>query len=187
MAGEFLRLLQNRQLATAFANGDFLTDADLVRWNVDLAAIHLHVTMAHELPRLAAGNPEAKPVNYVVETALELLQKHRAGDTASARSFFEVVAELRFLGEINSFSFLLLAQLQSVAYNFGLAVLAMLPRSKVALLNGTFVAEAFCAFEEQLHALTAAKTTDRISVTGQFSSPLDDRFTGLASPFIPGR
>jgi hypothetical protein len=62
----------------------------------------------------------------------------------------------------------------------------MLARSEIALLNGTLVAEALGAFEEQLHALAAAETTDGIGITCQvvFSS-LDDRFTGLASPFVP--
>jgi hypothetical protein len=61
----------------------------------------------------------------------------------------------------------------------------MLARSEVALLNRTFVAETLGAFEEQFHALAAAEAADSISVTGQVSSPLDDRFTGLASPFVP--
>jgi hypothetical protein len=61
----------------------------------------------------------------------------------------------------------------------------VLAGSKIALLDGTLIAEAFGAFEEQLHALAAAETTDGISITCQVASPLDDRFTGLASPFVP--
>ena len=68
----------------------------------------------------------------------------------------EVVAELAFLGEVHALGFLLLAQLQAVAYDFGFAVFAVLAGSKVALFDGTLIAEALGAFEEQLHALAAA-------------------------------
>jgi hypothetical protein len=62
----------------------------------------------------------------------------------------------------------------------------MLAGSKVTLLDGTLIAEALGAFEEQLHALAAAETTDGIGITCQVVfSLLDDRFTGLASPFVP--
>jgi hypothetical protein len=80
---------------------------------------------------------------------------------------------------------LLFAQLQAVAHDFGFAVFAVLAGSEIALLDGTLIAETLCAFEEQLHALAAAETADWIGITGQVSSPLDDRFTGLASPFVP--
>jgi hypothetical protein len=62
----------------------------------------------------------------------------------------------------------------------------MLAGRKIPLLDGTLIAEALGAFEEQLHALAAAETTDWIGVTCQVVfSLLDDRFTGLASPFFP--
>jgi hypothetical protein len=62
----------------------------------------------------------------------------------------------------------------------------MLARGKISLLDGTLIAEALGAFEEQFHALAAAETTDGIGITRQVVfSLLDDRFTGLASPFIP--
>ncbi len=114
-----------------------------------------------------------------------MLQQHFAGNALGARRFLEVIAELAFLGEVHALGLLLLAKLQAVAHDFRLAVLAMLARSEVALLDGTFIAEAFGAFEEQLHALAAAETADGIGITGQVASPLDDRFTGLASPFFP--
>ena len=84
-----------------------------------------------------------------------MLQQQLAGHALGACCFLEVVAELAFLSEVDALGFLLFAQLQAVAYDFRLAVLAMLARGKVALLNGTFVGETFRAFEEQLHALAA--------------------------------
>jgi hypothetical protein len=61
----------------------------------------------------------------------------------------------------------------------------VLAGSEVALLDGTLITEAFWAFEEELDALAAAETTYGIGITCQVASPLDDRFTGLASPFFP--
>src|SRR6266567_2397476 len=153
---EFFRLLQDRQLATAFANRDLFTHAHLVGRNVDLPAVNGNMTMAYQLPCLAARNPESQPQNDAVQPALELLQQQFASNALSARRFFEIIAELGFLSEIDALGLLLLAQLQTITDNLGFAVLAMLARSKIALLNGTLVSEALRAFEEQLHALAAA-------------------------------
>jgi hypothetical protein len=43
----------------------------------------------------------------------------------------------------------------------------MLAGSEITLLDGTFIAEALGAFEEQFHALAAAETTDGIGITCQ--------------------
>ena len=124
-----------------------------------------------KLTRLAARHAETKPVNDIVQTTLQLLQQHFASNTPGARRFLEIVAELAFLGEVHALGLLLFAQLQTVANNFGFAVFTMLTRSEVTLLDGTLIAEALGAFEEQLHALAAAETTDRIGISGQVVSP----------------
>src|SRR5580693_517667 len=61
----------------------------------------------------------------------------------------------------------------------------MLSGSEIALLDGALIAKALRAFEEQLHALAAAQTANCIGITCQIVLLLDDRFTGLASPFVP--
>src|SRR5437588_256405 len=111
--------------------------------------------MTHQLPRLTPGDPEAEAINNVVQAALQLLQKHFASDALSPGSFFKIITELAFLGEVNTLGLLLFAQLQTVTYDLGLAVFTMLSRGKISLLDRTFVAEALGAFEEQLHALAA--------------------------------
>jgi hypothetical protein len=144
------------------------------------------VAVPHQLTGLATGHSESKAVDHVVQATLQLLQQHLAGHTPGAGRFLEIVPELAFLGKVNALGLLLLAQLQAVANDLGFAVLAMLAGSKIPLLDGTLIAEAFSAFEEQLHALAAAETTDGIGITRQVVfSLLDDRFTGLASPFVP--
>jgi hypothetical protein len=87
--------------------------------------------------------------------------------------------------KVNALGFLLFAQLQTVADHLGLLVFPVLSGSEVALFNGTFVAEALRAFQEELDAFPATETTHCIGITCQVVLLLDDRFTGLASPFVP--
>src|SRR5271167_577867 len=148
MAGELFRRLENRQLEAVFADGDLLADTYLVRGDVDLAAIHLNVSVTHQLAGLAAGHAESQAIDHVVQAALQLLQEQFAGDALGARGLLEVITELAFLGEVNTLGLLFLSKLQAVAHDLRLAVLAMLARSKIALLDGTLIAEAFGAFEE---------------------------------------
>src|SRR5215831_10612079 len=118
--------------------------------------IDSHVPVTHQLPRLAPRLRESKPEHDVIQPPLQLLQQFFAGHALGACSLLEVVAELSFLREVDALRLLLFTQLQTVAHDLGLAVFPMLSGSKIALLDRTFIAEAFRAFEEQLHALTAA-------------------------------
>jgi hypothetical protein len=112
--------------------------------------------MTYQLPRLAPRLREPEAEDNVVETAFQLLQEQFAGYTLRARGFLKVVAELALEGEIDALGFLFFSQLETVANDLGFTILPMLSGSKVALLDRTLIAEAFRAFEEQLHALAAA-------------------------------
>jgi hypothetical protein len=112
--------------------------------------------VADQLARLPPRLREAETEDYVIETPLKLLQKQFAGHTTRACGLFKIVTELAFEREVDAFGFLLLAQLQTVADNLGLAVFPMLSGSEVAFLDGTLIAKTLCAFEEQLHPLAAA-------------------------------
>jgi hypothetical protein len=125
------------------------------------------MSVTYQLARLTPRGSETKPEDNAVETAFELLQEQFSGDARLAGGLLKVVAELAFLGEINALCFLLFAQLEAIAYNFGLAVLAMLAGCKVALFDGTLVAEALRAFQKKLDAFAAAKTTDGIGIACQ--------------------
>ena len=96
-----------------------------------------------------------------------MLQQQFAGHALGARGLLEVIAELPLLGEVHTLGLLLFAQLQAITHDFSFAVLTVLTRSEVAFLDGTLIAKAFRALEKQLHALTAAETTDRIGITCQ--------------------
>src|SRR6266404_6518280 len=155
MTGKIPCDFKNWNLAAALANLNLFADGDLVRRNVDLLPIHLHVAVTHQLARLASRNAEAQPIDDVVQTPLQRLQQFRTRHTFGFDRVLEVVPELAFLGEVDAFSFLFFAQLQTVAYNLGLFVLPVLSGSEVALLNRAFVAEALRAFQEELDAFPA--------------------------------
>src|SRR5580693_6401894 len=153
VTGEFLGQFEHRQLLAVLADGNLLARAYFIRRNVDFAGVYGNVPVTHQLaPRLR----EAQAVDHVIQTAFQLLQQQLAGDAFGARSLLEVVAKLTFLREVDALGFLFFAQLQAVAYDFRLAVFPVLSGGEVALLDGTLIAEALCAFEEQLHALAAA-------------------------------
>src|ERR1700691_4523030 len=160
VAREFRRGFEYCEFLAAFADLDLVADTYLERRNVHLAAIHFHMAVAHDLARLAprAGKPEAE--GHVVETTLELLQEQFAGDALGPRCLLVIGAELALQGEINALGLLLFAQLQTIAYDLGLAVAAVLAGSKVALFNGALLGKALGAFQKELHAFATAKAAD---------------------------
>ncbi len=89
------------------------------------------VSVANQLPRLAPRAGEAQTEGHVVQTPFQLLQQQLAGDAGRARSLLVVGAELPFQGEIDAARLLLLAQLQTVAYDLRLAVAAVLAGGKL--------------------------------------------------------
>src|SRR5579862_5165854 len=139
-----------------FAHRHFVIRLDLERRNIDLAPIDLNMAVTHDLPRLRAAGAKTHAVNDAVQTALETTQQVLAGDAFLVRGFFKADAELRFQHAVDAAGFLLLAQLQSVAYQLGFAVFAMLPRNEVALFNGALLAVAAFTLQKQFHAFTPA-------------------------------
>src|SRR5215212_5927559 len=77
-------------LAALLANLDHIALAGLVGGDVDLLAVHLDVTVAHELTRLGAGCGEAEGVDHVVQPELELAEKVLTGDARLALGALEV-------------------------------------------------------------------------------------------------
>ena len=72
------------------------------------------------------------------------------------RGLFEGAAELAFQHAVDAAHLLLFAQLQAVADDLRLAVLAVLSGNEVALLDGALLAVAALALEKQFHALAPA-------------------------------
>jgi hypothetical protein len=114
------------------------------------------MSVTDKLTRLTARNSETEPEDNIVQTAFELFQQLSAGYAFGPGRVLEVVPELAFLGEVNALGFLFFAQLETVAYNFGLLIFPVLSGGVAALLDGTFVAEALGAFQEELNTFPAA-------------------------------
>ena len=68
----------------------------------DFVARALHVTVTNQLTGLPPRYGKAETIDHVVETALQLLQQHFAGDATGTGSAFKVVAELLFLGKVDA-------------------------------------------------------------------------------------
>src|SRR5271156_1761290 len=138
VARELRRGFEYCEFLAAFADLDLVAHTYLERRDVHLAAIHFHMTVAHDLARLAPRASEAEAEGHVVKAPFELLQEQFAGDALGPRRLLVIGAELALQGEIDALGFLLFPQLQAVAYDLGLAVTAVLAGGKVALLNGAF-------------------------------------------------
>src|SRR5579875_2142644 len=139
------------------ADGNLVASIHLVGRNVYLAAIDRDVPVANHLARLAARDCKAQPVGHVVQAALKLLNQQLAGHALRAVGLLVVLAKLPFEREVHALGLLLLVQLQAVAHDLGLAVLAVLPGGKVALLHGAAIRGTFSALQKKLGAFAAAK------------------------------
>ncbi len=162
----------DRIVSAALSNFYDIARLYRVRRNIHFAAIHRKVTVAYELAALSTAGGEAHAIDQVVEPPFEHGQHQLAGNTFLIHGLLIKVPELPFENAIVAPRFLLLAQLQTVADELGLLVLAVLARSEVALLDGAFFGVAALAFQEQLHALAPAKPAHRAAITCQIKSPL---------------
>jgi len=148
MTRHILRMFEDGESQAWLANADFFADRYFVGRNVYFSSANLDMPVSHQLTSLASGSRKTEAEYNVVEATFQLLQEYLAGYAFGARGFFKVVAELTFLREVDSLCFLLLAELQAVAYDFGLAIFPVLAGGKVPFFDGTLVGEALRAFEE---------------------------------------
>lgn len=75
-------------------NCNYVARLNLVRRNVNALAVYGEVCMVNQLTSLTAGVSKAHAENYVVQTALELLQQDLTGDALLALSLLVVSMEL---------------------------------------------------------------------------------------------
>src|SRR6185503_12991411 len=158
------RVLDHRQLAALLPHLHLVPGAHLERGNVDRTAIHREVAVPHELARGAARGSEAETEHDVVETPLEHLEQHLAGDALRLARLGERVAELALQQPVDAASLLLLAQLQAVVRLLGAPALAVLAGRIAAALERALVGEAARALQEQLHPLTPAEPASGIVI-----------------------
>ena len=128
------------------------------------------MAVADDLASLAAREGESQPEGHIVQAALQLLNQQFAGDAGCLVGLLIVGAELAFQREVHALGLLLLVQLQAVANNLGLAVLAVHAGRKVAFLQGATVGSAFCALQKKFGSLATAEAADCSGITCHFFS-----------------
>src|ERR1700733_5333393 len=148
-------------------HGDLVAHLDHERRDIDFACVDLDVAVPHDLARLRPAGAEAHAIDHIVEAALQVRQHDVAGDAFGQGGLFEIVAKLGFEQAIDAARLLLLAQLQTAAYQLGLAVFAMLAGDKVALLDGALLRMAALPLQEQLHALAPAQPAYGANISSQ--------------------
>src|SRR5204862_7104052 len=139
-------------VAASLPYGGFVARGTLARRVVRLSSVHRDMAVTHQLARLATAGGKTHAIDDVIQAALQLLQKRFAGDAFLGRSLLEIVAKLLFQREVDALGLLLLAQLQAVSYNLGLAIFAVLAGSEVTLFHRALFADTLGALEKTLHA-----------------------------------
>ena len=156
-----------RVVLAGFTNGNFFARLHGERRDIHLLAVHLNVTMAHNLPGLCTTGGQTHPVKHTVQAAFEAAQQVLTGDALHPCGFFKGVAELTFQNAVNPADLLLFAELQAVAYQLSLAVFPVLSGDKIATFDGALLRVATFAFQKQFHAFAPAESADRASITCQ--------------------
>src|ERR1051326_6340334 len=138
---------QNRRIVPAgFANFDGVAGLHMERRNIHFLPVHQQVAVADQLAGLGAAGAESHAVDHVIKATLQRAQKVFAGDAFLLRRSFEDVAELAFEELIVTPRLLFFAELESIAYQFRLAILTVLAGSEVALFNGALFGVATLPF-----------------------------------------
>src|SRR4051812_843950 len=140
---------------TVVRNRDDVVRTNLVARDVHATAVHLEVTVAHELARLCARRCKAEAVDDVVEPRLEHAQQLLAGDARAPRRLLVVRAELLLQQAVVAACLLLLAKLEQVLALLDAAA-AVLTRRIRAALDRALLGETALALQEELHAFAPA-------------------------------
>src|SRR5262245_46888345 len=159
--------LVRKQVARLLADLDDVVLAHAVRRDVDLAAVHHDVAVAHLLAGRVTRLGETSAVDHVVEPALEDLEQVLTGLAGLAVGFLVVVAELLLEDAVDAAGLLLLTKLELVLRLLGTA--AAVPTRRVRTdLDGALRGLALLALEEELGLLPAAELAVRTRITSHF-------------------
>ena len=161
---EIGRVADRLRCRRARRHRDDVVGTNLVARDVDAAAVHLEVAVAHELARLRARRREAEAVHDVVEARLEHAQELLAGDAGAPRRLLVVRAELLLEQAVVAARLLLLAQLQEVLALLDAAA-AVLTRRIRAALDRALLGQAALALQEELQAFATADAALRAEIS----------------------
>src|SRR6266536_2586749 len=177
---------ERRHLVRLRPHLDDVVLAHPVGGDVDLAPVDEDVAVPDKLAGHVAALGEARPVDHVVETALQDLEQHLAGLAALAGRLLVVVVELPLKDAVHAAGLLLLPDLEQV-----LALLRPVPAVLAgrvgADLNGALRRIALGALQEQFHLLPAAALAVRTGVSSHLSLLLDPAPLGRAAAIVRNR
>src|SRR5438105_9540249 len=114
LLGQLERILNAELRLRLLGRGYDVTRAQQCRRNVLHLSVHHDRAVRDELTRLGACRSQSHPVDDVVETGFEKLQKIGAGGALALRRFREIALELPFEHAVDPPQLLLFAQLQSI-------------------------------------------------------------------------
>src|SRR5438094_1573331 len=186
-AAELLEcMLHQHELAARIGDLHLVARADAVRWDVQRAAVHLHVTVAHQLPRLPARHGEAHPIDEIVEAALQRHEQRLTGHPGLLQHAIEDVSELPLREPVDAFDLLFLAQLTLIVGRLAPPPgrLPVLTRGVRAPLHRALLGEAARPLEEQLRPLATAQLARRPGVARH---ALDPPLLGRPAPIVRDR
>src|SRR5262249_39972316 len=147
---------------------------DLVAWtqddarDVDAAAVHRHVPVAHELARLRPRERETQAVHHVVEPRLEQAQHLFARAPLPAGRVEVVLLELTLDDAVDAPHLLLLAEADRVLAELHAGV-TVLPGGVGPARVRALLGVAALALEVELHPLAAAQLANGTVISSHSS------------------
>src|SRR5690606_14943177 len=170
------RRLHGEQILRGRLDPNLVARPRLVARDVDDPAVHLHVPVPDELPRLLPARRKAHPVHHVVQASLQRDQQVLTRHARLLRRTVEQVPEVPLGDPVDPLDLLLLPELLRVVGCLAPPRLreTVLPRRVVAPLDRALLRVALRPLQEQLLPLAAAKLADRTRVASHVgpSSPL---------------
>src|SRR5262245_18806894 len=154
-------------------DADLVARAHLVAGDIDGAAIHQHMPVAHQLASLLAARAKAQSVDDVVQAQFETNEQILTRDAGLIRRTLEKRLEVALGHAINALHLLLLTQLLRVVRGFLAPCLrqTVLSGCIIAPLDRALLRVALRALEEQLLPFAAAKLANWTGITSHESFP----------------
>ena len=101
------------------------------RRNIYNLAINYDMLVTHELTGSCTSGSDTKTEHHIVESALQILEKHLTGDAFSLGCLLKHITELALEHTVGVLGFLLLCQHDTILRLLTAAVVAMLSRGEV--------------------------------------------------------
>ncbi len=153
-----------------FPDFDHITRLNRIGGDIDLAAIDVEVSMAHELTGLGSAGRQTHAVKSIVKPTLEHAEHQFAGDTFLSNRLLVKIPKLSFKNAIVATSFLLFAQLKTVADDLGLFDLFRAVRER----NCASRSRTFLCGTARPSGITSCPRDGKAGKQGQYNVPINN-------------